>query len=520
MYMSIKLVNSNFRRRSLFIVIITVFSLSYGMLFTSLNIHKYKSFFSFEWEDEAPDNQLICNTAYGHGDILHQTMFINKRFFGHFALIFFVISFFYKIYPSIYTWYFLMSFSYGFCALIVYLLARDILKDEKIAFIISLAYLFYSPLHYVNLGTLDSNTFSLPFLFLTLYFMHKRRFILYIISVVLSCMCKEDIPVIIFTLGLYQLFKKYPKKWWVSTLFLGGIYFLIAVFLLNTFFHMEGFESNVSANDFCYLDILTFKGIFSFIFFNTKEALRFIFMRPHLRVIFMMIYPLAFLPLLGIEMYIPFFMFGEIFISPGAYNSDSYYLAPIIPFLFMSLILFLKRVRLSFKNSAVVYISIIILLLCFLSNFDRNIIGYTALEHKRNAYDKRFLNVKNIFDPRIYTMDKEDRIAWKFIKMIPKNASVTASGDLLPALSCRRVLYEFGLNNRKAEESLYSLSEYPSYNVDFILIHTKYIANGLSGDYAHFSKRKDLEDEIRKLITHYHFFVFKKEGNFILLKKH
>lgn len=70
--------------------------------------------------------------------------------------------------------YFLMSFSYGFCSVIVYLLAKDILKKELIVFVIFLSYLLYSPLHYVNIGQLDANTFfrffCFPLLFSEVYF--------------------------------------------------------------------------------------------------------------------------------------------------------------------------------------------------------------------------------------------------------------------------------------------------------------------------------------------------------------
>ncbi|GAG53651.1 unnamed protein product, partial [marine sediment metagenome] len=92
----------------------------------------------------------------------------------------------------------------------------------------------------------------------------------------------------------------------------------------------------------------------------------------------------------------------------------------------------------------------VILITTLASNFTPNLLGKPVADRvKHNGeliFDERFLDVSNIFDKRLYIMDEEDRLAWDFIKMIPKKASVTASGDLLTPLSTRRKIYLFGMN--------------------------------------------------------------------------
>ena len=104
--------------------------------------------------------------------------------------------------------------------------------------------------------------------------------------------------------------------------------------------------------------------------------------------------------------------------------------------------------------------------------------------------------------------------------MIPKNASVTASGDLLTPLALHKHLYSFGLNEPEAWENEYRLIKnynYPAYNSDYILIHTKNICNGLGGQYAFVGK--SLANKIIKAKLKGRYSVVKEEGNFILLQK-
>jgi hypothetical protein len=330
-------------------------------------------------------------------------------------------------------------------------------------------------------------------------------------------MCKEDIPLVVLLLGIYQLIMRYPGKWWVTTIAFSGFYFILASYAASKFFRVEGLGSG--GLNFDYIDLDTFKQILSLIFLNTDKALKFIFSWFKIRVFIMAIYPLLFIPLFSLEIYIPLFMYAELLLSEGFLNENSYVLSPIIPFLFISLLFTLRRLSIRFGKKSVLYISLLILIVCFLSNFGRNILGRVATEQGdvEHISDNKFMDVRNIFDRRFYTIEKEDKIAWKLIDMIPGNASVTASGDLLPALSSRKALYAFALNNPKAYESE-SFAEYPDYSADYIMIHKKWLYNGLGGHYAFLTKKEDLEDEINNLVNNYNFTLLKEEGDFVLLK--
>jgi len=482
------------------IKILIVLSIIFGTLFFSLRVLQYKSFFSFEWEDDARHNQVIYNIATSLTP--HQTIFQNQqpRFLNdHFHPIYFFIALFYKIYPHMYTWYFIMCFSYGFSSITVYLLARHILKDEKLALIVSSIYLFYPPLHYATLGALDAISFTLPIIFLVFYFLYTKKYFPYLLFMVLSCLCREDIPLYIFILGIYQIFKKYPKKFWCSTLIFSSIYFSVAVYVANNFGNIfyKQYDTKLFVQSYDYITLGAAKDLILFLFSDTKQALNWLFDWHKVRFFIMLLYPLLFLPVFSVELYLVLLIgFFQIGLPEGFFNQNSYYAALMTPFLFVSLIYALKKISMHISRRKLLCLALFILTTCLLGNVGRNIIGATARESKMfqepyaEEYDRRFLDVKNIFDRRLYTVDEEDRMAWELIKMVPKDASVTVTGDLLPAVSSRRHVYEFGLNHPKAFEGEPLFSNYPYHDVDYILINKKCLINGLGGALFLVKKRR------------------------------
>jgi hypothetical protein len=217
-------------------------------------------------------------------------------------------------------------------------------------------------------------------------------------------------------------------------------------------------------------------------------------------------------------------MLFEIGLPEGFFNENSYYAAIMIPFVFMSLITTLKKIRVRVGQRGVIAVVYFLILMCFLGGLTRNIIGETAREdgvwpiQYNNECDNRFLDVRNVFDKRLYTMDAEDRVAWEMIGMIPKGASVTVTGDLLPAVSSRRYVYEFAYSHPRSIDGERDLKGYPNTNVDFILVNKKCLIHGLGGGYVRLEE-KYLEDEILRMVTDFNFRIVAKKGNYVLLER-
>ncbi|MDD5729517.1 MAG: DUF2079 domain-containing protein [Candidatus Omnitrophica bacterium] len=488
-------------------VLVLILGAGYGVFFFVLNVFKLRSFFSFEWADDAAENQVIYNIAAFFNP--HQTVFLGKYFFGHFTPVYFLIAVFYRIFPSIFTLYFIISFLYGLCAFIVYMLAREFL-DENQAFFTALIYLLFAPLHYVNLGTLDGNIFALPLLFTAWYFIFKKKFLPYAVFMALSCLCKEDIPLGVFLLGIYLLIKKYPKKWWLTTCLFSLLYFIFAMIMLPQFRLEHHLAASAKTQYFRYLDISTFREIFKFIFSGAFINALFDFSK--LKAFSVFLYPLLFLPLLTWEFYLALPFLLEIILHPSFSNDTSYYFSPVIPFAFVGFIFALKRLNARILIPAVFCLAVI-------SNLAPNFLGPLPKDaQKESISDPGFLKVNNIFDSKIYTLSQDNKPAWDIIKMLPDNASVTASGDLLPALSSRKNLYEFGLNVGGGAGAFYARGySYPAYSADYIFIHKKNLANGFGGKYVYLGEDL-IAKEVKKLIER-DYKVMRQERDFILMRK-
>ena len=102
--------------------------LAFGLLFSHLNILKLQSFFSFEPEDAAVENQLLYNLVTAGR--FTQTLFFDGSH-DHFWPIALVLAPLYALHPRSHLARPGESFSYGLCSLVFYLIARDLLASKN-----------------------------------------------------------------------------------------------------------------------------------------------------------------------------------------------------------------------------------------------------------------------------------------------------------------------------------------------------------------------------------------------------
>lgn len=494
---------------------VVVCGLLYGALFTGLRYLQYRSFFSFEWGDDAAENQVVFNIADRLEPV--QTVLGPRRwnlFSDHFTPIDFLAAVPYALFPSIMTWHAMTSFAFGLSAVALFLLGERVLKDERSAFLVALAYLLCPALHFVNLAGFDPRTFSLPFLFLALLFAEKKKLAPFLACVVLVCLCKEDLPLIGLALALWLRIKKYPRRWWLTTLAFSAAYFALAFFVSNRLCRFPDQTSRPDLGKFTYLDLPTLKALASFAFTRTGEAAAFVLSRSKFRAAALVLAPLLFLPLLSWEVLLPATMAAEIALSrPEFFNQNSDYLAPILPFVFLALLSTLRKVGDRRGKKSVPRLALATACACFLGNFARTLPGLAGAERgymtddESARFDRRFLKTTSIFDPLLYTQDPQDKVAWQMIDLIPPDAPVVASGPFLPALSSRRDILEIDLDR-----------DDPARNAAFVLLDKLCAANGLGGRNNCYSG-KEIDEAVRGLTDSARFVVVRREGPLVLLMR-
>jgi len=481
----------------------------YLFIFFTLNVARYNALFSFEWEDEATENQIVWNTA--HGNFFYQSI-SDGYFYGHFIPFYFILSLGYKIIPHIFMWYFLSIFGLALSSIIIYKLAYLAFDNRLKSFLIALLFLLYPPIHYIALGPIDTITFFIPLFLLSFYFFKKNKFLYFMIFIVFAISCKESVALIVIMFSIYAMLCKKEKKWSVIPLLLGLFWFTICIFYILPY--LSGAEFNLKADHYQFrsLDKDTFYNSIKFIVSSPREFLALVFSKEHILLLLRLILPFCFIPLLSIVTFIGIPGFLQLLLIKGPLpNENSYYISNVVPFLFLGYIYGLDRlniildkfkIRESIKKRFNYFIISFSLLASGFFILGENILGQI---HNDYIYDNRFSKVRNIFDPIFYEMDDDDRIAWSMIKMIPQEASVSASGDLLIPLSHRKKLLEFG----------FVKTEYDYFNVDYILLNKRNMYHG-AGHYEEI-KTTDLE-KLKLLVNQGKFIILSERGDFVLLK--
>jgi len=460
-------------------------------LFFTLNVLRYKAFFSYEWEDLALNNQLYWNISQGniieftgftfqHGKLWHSF---------HVTIIGLLGSVIYSFVPYIYTLFFMIAFSLAIAAVPIYKISRQILGNNRAALLLSLAYLLYAPKHSLNFVE-DPTLFSIPLLLFTFYAALSGKKNWFITCSILVMFCRTVTPayITVYILYFYAKRKEFHKIPGKTYLFVGKI--SIALLIVNIILH-----STFGVPELCE----SCRPIATILPFDFLSDIRY-------QTLLKFFWPVFFVPVFTIEILLGlpslfFFIMVEHF---SLYRP--YYMSNLIPAIFIGVIYFIKRMQITFKMKSSVVMAAVIFLGCLLSNFTNNIIGDPYPASEGVIKDTRFLNIKNIYDKRFYVMDEEDKMAWRMINKIPNDPdiAVSASGDLLAPLSSRKKLLEFLTDH------------YDYYDVDYILIHNRHMYMG-AGHYDWDDKQ--MKNELQQLLVNEDWDLNAHEGTFYLFKR-
>ena len=97
----------------------------------------------------------------------------------------------------------LQTLALGLAALPAFLVAREKLRSEVLAAAIAVAYLVNSYIGYTNLESFHPDVFAVPLVFLAFWFLLRRRWVGFFVSIVLMLLVKEDVPLLVIGLGIW-----------------------------------------------------------------------------------------------------------------------------------------------------------------------------------------------------------------------------------------------------------------------------------------------------------------------------
>jgi uncharacterized membrane protein len=405
--------------------------LVYVVVFSFLTVLKHEAFETTAF-DLGNMDQAVWNSLRGRFLPFTNWGEEGTRLAYHVDPILILISPLYLIYSDPRTLLVLQTVVIALGAWPIYLLARERLGTNAAALVFPLSYLLYPALEAANMFDFHPTTLVAGLFPFAFYFLEKKRYALFFLLAVLIMCCKEEMPLLVVMLGLYALLLQ--RNWRVGSaaIALGIAWFVVAVCVIIPHFNPEGQSpylgsySQVGAGPV---------GILKTALTDPMTIVRTLFTREKLVYLRDLITPVGFICLLGPQvLFLCLPTLGIILLSadPQVYTLEKFhYASPLVPVVVVAAVYgtaFLSR-RLAAKWPApgrkrLYFISGFVLLCTLLYHGAR---GFTPLGG-------------NFALP---VVTEHDRLANRFVALVPQEAVVSAQSKLNPHLSQRETIYMF-----------------------------------------------------------------------------
>jgi uncharacterized membrane protein len=209
----------------------------YFTSFTAITIMKHQSFHSTALDLGIYD-QIVW--SYSKGRVSYNTVAGIYPLGDHAEYILFLIAPFYRIYSNPITLLVIQTLFLAIAALPIYWIAKEKLNSLA-AILISAAYLIYPSVQYVNLFDFHPIALSVPFVAFSLYFLLKKQYWPAFLFLFLAGLCKEHMPLLFTTYGIYLFFQK-KRLMGVSSAIFGALWtYLDMYWLIPAFSKGEGY---------------------------------------------------------------------------------------------------------------------------------------------------------------------------------------------------------------------------------------------------------------------------------------
>lgn len=398
----------------------------YFALFATLSILRYANF-------RAPGVDIA---------IFDQAVWLLSRFEGftstirgmnifgdHFAPILFMLVPLYWVGGNVPALLVVQTAALALGALPLYLIARDRLESRWVALAVAGAYLAYPALGHMNLFDFHPETIALCFLLFAVLALERRRFAWVYVLCLGALLCKEDMALAVFVLGLLVYFK-YDRR--AGKIIAAGtaLYLLVVVLLVIPALGPEGFQYSGRLTQFGNTPLEAAKNFV----LRPLRTLGIIATRQNLSYVFALLAPVAFLCLLSpvfLLPALPAFAINIVSDLPEQHTILFQYTAALIPFVFVALVFGLRKMRI-WSDGA------------FRRQFVMGAVAFVLVASSlAGAFYLGPSPLAETWTLAKYRSDAHIDVIREGLSVIPQDARVSAQIYLLPHLSEREYIYMF-----------------------------------------------------------------------------
>ena len=352
----------------------------------------------------------------------------------HAALIIYPIALLYKIYPSVYWLFLIQALALAAGAVPIWYLCRATGSSESQSKTTVLAYLLYPAIFNVNLFDFHPEVIAVPAIFGAILAVKRDRLWWFIVAALVILSCKAVLALTVVGMGMWLLVSsKYRYKYAFIALGLGCVWFAIATQLIIPTF--SGTEA-AAVDRYGYLGDSVLD-IGKNLIVKPHLVLGKIFSLATLEYFFLLAIPLAWglfttqwMPIIGA---LPILLINVLSESPAQRNLVHQYSLPILPWLFLIVIMAMNRKQVWLKTQRNILIW--------------SVVAFIALG-KYGYFGSLYLQNLDTW-----------QASRKAIALIDNRASVLTTTDLAPHLTHRSLigLTTSKLNSKELNKFTYIL---------------------------------------------------------------
>lgn len=484
-------------------------------------------------EDFGIMDQSIWNTA--HGNLLHDTIcnILSDtncaspngyvRFAIHFEPILFPISLLYYVWSDPRILFVIQTIIVALGAYPAFWLARLRLRNEWLGGAFALLYLIYPAQLQATTSDFHAVTLTASLLLFVLYFMYTRQTLWLFVFAILSMACKEDIPLVVMTFGLWSVIFQRRWKSGLALALLGLVWFVVATKGIMPYFSPTG-QPLLSSRYGGISSLMKDAFLHPLVFLHT-----YVFEYHHLAYIHAVLAPsgyiprphgggIFYLPMLApwvLILAVPSLAINLLSSNPQQYSGLFHYNAEVVPVIIFSTIEALVVVHWLTRHALALLARRRIALAEASSNIGRFlpwtltwvlVVGaiFSALRSDYYFHGQLPFSIGFQWPQTTAHMD----LAQHFMDMIPADASVSAQTKLVPHLSHRTSIYMFPyaadpqyLNNQSADKL-----------ADYVLLD-------VTGDIYPYFDAQSYTREAKKVLASGNYGVLAAQDGYILLKR-
>ena len=294
-----------------------------------------------------------------------------SMFASHFRPILFLFLPAYRLVPSAITLFFLQALIVGASVWPFFLLSRRFLKREDWAIAATVCYSLY-PSVLSTSWSFFPGAFTITFLLWAFWFSSQNRYILMLSFLLLTLATKEIMALPVLSFGAYIFFFKRKRAMGVAITAFAILYLLACLFwIIPSFGAGLGYHYTKTM----YQSFGTsLGGILATIILKPWKMFPYIFSASAIRYLFGLLFPVAFLPVLGWRLWVLNLPVLAQNILAGSPPGKMYcripgglWSAPLVPFTFMSVLWALSFIRDKFSDDRIRHILTILIITSLLS---------------------------------------------------------------------------------------------------------------------------------------------------------